>query len=119
MNPKQTVISQLNLYTNGNGAFVYDLIQAAVGMALARFKEDRISKSAAEKLYGVATIRDLEASVYSDDLYYRNCGAKNSKKFYSRQAIDEALTKLGWSRFDDPLRRKRARYRRTTKKDVS
>ena len=115
MTPKQTLIMELNRHTDGNGAFLYELIEAAVGMALAQFKEDRISKTAAEKLYGVSTIRDLEASPYSEDLFYRNTGAKNSKKFYSRQAIDAAIAKMGWSRFDDPLRRKRARFTKKKK----
>lgn len=115
MTPKQTLILELNRHTGGNGAFVYELIEAAVGMALAQFKEDRISKTAAEKLYGASTIRELENSIYAEDLFYRNSGAKNSKKFYSRQAIEAAISKMGWPMINDPLRRKRARYKRKKK----
>lgn len=114
LTPKQTLIIELNSLTNGNGAFLYKLIEAAVGMTMEHYKEDRISKTEAEKLYGVSTIKHLEATS-TDDLFFRNSGAKNSKKYYSRQAINAAIAKMGWPLENDPLFRKRRRYTKKKK----
>lgn len=106
---------EFNKRFGGNGAEVYNLLQVVVDMALARFKDERISKTQAEKIYGVALIRELESTIPSDELYYRTSGAVNSKKFYSRAAIEAAIAKMGYPMGEDPLRRKRARYKRKRK----
>lgn len=118
MTNKQLVIMEFNKRFGGNGAEVYNLLQVVVDMALARFKDERISKTQAEKIYGVALIRELEATVPSDELYYRTSGAVNSKKFYSRVAIEAAIAKMGYPMGEDPLRRKRARYTRKKKESA-
>lgn len=115
MTDKQAFIMELNKHTGGNGAFVYEMLQKVADMATARAKDVRISKTQAEKIYGVALIRELEATVPSDELYYRTSGAVNSKKFYSRVAIEAAIAKMGYPMGEDPLRRKRARYKRQSK----
>lgn len=115
MTNKQLVIMEFNKRFGGNGAEVYNLLQVVVDMALARFKDERISKTQAEKIYGVALIRELESTIPSDELYYRTSGAVNSKKFYSRAAIEAAIAKMGYPMGEDPLRRKRARYKRKRK----
>lgn len=114
LTPKQLLVMELNRHTGGNGAFIYELLEAAVGMTIAEYNGDRISKTEAERIYGPSTIKELESSPI-EGLFFRNSGSRNSKKFYSRKAIDEAISKMGWPMSQDPIRRKRTRYVRKKK----